>query len=81
MIMPRYQHSFDTRICTCFESDIADFEEAFDDWIDSFADSAAKRAALLNSDESTKTLIQGVVWNNTDLIEDTSAPAQAGDNS
>lgn len=81
MIMPRYQHSFDTRICICFESDIEDFDEAFDTWIDSFADLAAKRAALLNSDESIKTLIQGVVWNNTDPIDEPTAPAQASDNS
>ena len=71
--MARYCHSFDTRICISFESEIEDFEEAFDTWIDSFPDSAAKRAALLNSDESAKTLMQGVSWNNTDFIEDTLA--------
>lgn len=71
--MARYRHSFDTRICICFESDIEDFDEAFDTWITTFPDSATKRAALLDSDESTKTLMQGVAWNQTDFIEDTLA--------
>jgi hypothetical protein len=62
----RYTHSFDTRIAINFESDIEDFDEAFDEWIDSFPDSAAKRAALLNGSESTKTLMQGVIHNQTD---------------
>jgi hypothetical protein len=62
----RYTHSFDTRIAINFDSDIEDFDEAFDEWISQFPDSAAKRAALLNGDESTKTLMEGVIHNQTD---------------
>ncbi|MEB3320130.1 MAG: hypothetical protein VKI63_04235 [Cyanobium sp.] len=68
MTRDRYQHSFDTHICINFESEIENFDEAFDAWISSFPDSAARRAALLNSDESTKTLIRGVSWKQTDFI-------------
>lgn len=66
----RYTHSFDTRIAINFDSDIEDFDEAFDAWIGTFPDSAAKRAALLNGDESTKTLMQGIIWNQTDESPD-----------
>jgi hypothetical protein len=69
--MARYTHSFDTRIAVSFESDIEDFDAAFDTWIDSFSDAAAKRAALLNGDESTWDLMKGVIHNWT---EDTQNP-------
>jgi hypothetical protein len=62
----RYTHSFDTRVAINFESDIEDFDEAFDEWITQFPDSAAKRAALLNGDESTKNLLKGIIHNQTD---------------
>jgi hypothetical protein len=62
----RYTHSFDTRIAINFESDIEDFDEAFDEWISQFPDSAAQRAALLNGDDSTKELIRGVSHARTD---------------
>lgn len=62
----RYTHSFDTRIAINFESDIEDFDEAFNAWASSFPDSASARAALLNGDESTKTLMEGIVHNQTD---------------
>jgi hypothetical protein len=62
----RYTHSFDTRIAINFESDIEDFDEAFDEWISQFPDAAARRKALLNGDESTKDLMKGIVHNQTD---------------
>lgn len=69
--MARYRHSFDTRIAIIFESDIEDFDEAFDAWISQFSDSAAQRAALLNGGESTKDLMKGVIHN---WSEDTQSP-------
>ena len=72
--MPRYTHSFDTRIAVSFESDIDDFDEAFDTWMVQFPDSAARRAALLNGDESTNTLIEGVIHNYTEDAEDHETP-------
>jgi hypothetical protein len=62
----RYTHSFDTRICVKFDSDIEDFDEAFDAWIDQFPDSASKRAALLKGSESTRDLMRGIIHNQTD---------------
>jgi hypothetical protein len=72
--MPRYTHSFDTCIAVSFKSDIEDFDEAFDTWIVQFPDSAARRAALLDGDESTKTLIEGIIFNHTEDTEDPETP-------
>lgn len=62
----KYTHYFDVRIANSFESDIEDFEDAFDHWLStSFADRTAIRAALLTSDEDTKSLLAGVVYSDT----------------
>jgi len=62
----KYTHSFDVRLAQQFESDIPDFDDAFDKWAEGFKDSLTFRQALLNSDESTKSLCQGIIWSDTD---------------
>ena len=56
----KYTHSFDVRLAQQFESDIADFDDAFDKWAESFKDSLSFRQALLDTDESTKSICQGI---------------------
>ena len=63
--MPRYTHCFDVRIAQSFESDIEDFEEAFEAWAAQFKTSSELRTALLSSDESTKSIIQGLDYSDT----------------
>jgi hypothetical protein len=72
----RYTHFFDVRLAVSFGSDIEDFDEAFDAWAESFPNRESLRKALLNSDESTKTLLQGIVHSDT---HDNLIPAAAGD--
>ena len=62
----KYTHYFDVRIAQQFDSDNPDFDEAFDEWVESFRDSLALRQALLDTDESTKTMCQGIEWSETD---------------
>lgn len=64
--MARYTHYFDVRISNSFESDIEDFDDAFDEFIDGFKDVDAKRKRLLHTDESTSSLMKGIVYNGTD---------------
>ena len=61
-----YTHSFDVRIAQQFESDIEDFEDAFEKWAESFKNSLSFRQALLDTNESTKSICQGIVWSDTD---------------
>jgi hypothetical protein len=75
MIEPRYTHFFDVRLAVSFGSDIEDFDAAFDAWAESFTSRESLRKALLNSDESTKTLLQGIAYSDT---HDNLAPAAAG---
>jgi len=62
---PRYTHYFDTRIAIHFESDIEDFDEAFNAWMDSLPGTSARRRALTEGDESVTTLREGVIWSET----------------
>jgi hypothetical protein len=67
----RYTHYFDTRIEIQFDSDIEDFDEAFDEWMAQFFDSAARRKALLDGGESTKDLMRGIIHSDTiDTLDD-----------
>lgn len=66
--MAKFLHSFDVRISKQFESDIEDFDEAFNAWASSFADRSALRKNLLTTDEGTKSILQGIVHNQTDSI-------------
>ena len=68
--MPRYTHSFDTRVCIIFDSDIEDFDDALNAKFKELAASSHSQTAvrdfLLDGDESTKTLIEGIIYNQTD---------------
>lgn len=64
--MARYTHHFDVHLSNSFESNIEDFDEAFDEFIDGLGDVEAKRKRLLHTDESTKSLMKGIVYNQTD---------------
>lgn len=75
----KYTHYFDVRLSNSFESDTEDFYEAFDAWCAFFQDISALRTALLCSYEGTKSLLQGVIYGDTFVIEETSAPAPAGE--
>jgi len=66
----KYTHSFDVRIAQQFDSDIEDFDDAFDEWAESFKDSLSFRQALLATDESTKSICQGIIWSDTDPTPD-----------
>ncbi len=61
----KYHHYFDVRIANDFHSDIEDFDEAFEAWAEKFTDRSALRARLLASDESLKTICQGIVHSET----------------
>jgi len=76
----RYTHYFDVRLANSFQSDIEDFDEAFDAWCDSFPDKLSLREKLLVSDESTMSILKGVLHSDTCVNQDTSAPAAAADN-
>lgn len=67
--MPLYTHYFDVRIAQSFESGIEDFDEAFDEWCKQFATTSELRSALLTSDESTKSILQGIDHSDTDGSE------------
>lgn len=67
--MAKFTHSFDVRICKQFESGIEDFDEAFNAWADGFADRSALRKELLTTDEGTKSILQGVIHNQTDSLD------------
>jgi len=61
----KYTHYFDVRLAQQFDSDISDFDEAFEEWAKGFKDSLSFRKALVESDESTKTLCEGIIWSET----------------
>lgn len=75
----RYTHYFDMRLANSFESDVEDFDEAFDAWCNSFPDRPSLRIALLTSDEGTKSILQGVLHSETCENQNTSALAAAGE--
>tara|TARA_Y100000589_G_scaffold283019_1_gene280828 strand:+ start:267 stop:482 length:216 start_codon:yes stop_codon:yes gene_type:complete len=62
----KYTHYFDVQLAQQFDSDIPDFDEAFEEWAKGFKDSLTLREALLDSDESTRSLCQGIIWSETD---------------
>ena len=68
--MTRYVHYFDVRIARQFESHIGDFERAFEKWASSFPTDFMLRDELLSSDESTQSILDGIVYSDTDPIDD-----------
>lgn len=78
----RYTHYFDVRLANSFESDIEDFEDAFDHWCATqFQTSLDLRKALLDSNEGIKSILEGILHSDTCENDDNdlSAPAPAGD--
>ena len=61
----KYTHCFDVRIANHFQSDIEDFDAAFNVWADQFPDSLELRNRLLSSDEGIKSILQGIVFSET----------------
>lgn len=76
----RYTHYFDIRLANSFESDIEDFDEAFDAWCNSFPDRPSLRKRLLSSDEETKSILKGLLHSDTCENQDTLAPIETGVN-
>lgn len=58
----KYTHYFDVRVANHFQSDIEDFDAAFNVWAEQFTDSHELRKHLLSSDEDTKSILQGIVY-------------------
>lgn len=67
--MSHYVHYFDVRIARQFESHIRDFERAFEKWASSFPTDFMLRDELLCSDESTQSILDGIVFSDTDQID------------
>ena len=63
--MAKFTHAFDVRVANSFESDCEDFEEAFNKWAKSFDNDVLLRKALLTSDESTNSILQGIQHSET----------------
>ena len=65
----KYTHYFDIRLANSFESETDDFEVAFEEWAKTFPSSQALRQKLPDSDESIKTIMQGIVWSDTEGLD------------
>ena len=61
-----YTHHISVNFTTSFESDIEDIEEAFDKWLESFSSVDDRRRALLSTNESTRSIVEGVIFVGTD---------------
>jgi hypothetical protein len=78
--MKQFTHCFDVRISRQIESDIEDFDDALNAWINSFPSITALRNALLSTTEDTHSLAKGILHSDTWHNKPTLAPATAGDN-
>ena len=61
----KYTHCFDFSVSQSFDSDVEDFDEALTQWIYSFGSVSELRKALMSSDESTKSILSGIVLSDT----------------
>jgi len=68
--MARYTHYFDVCISNSFDSDIEDFDKALEKWLDDLGTIENKRREILFTDDSTSSLIKGIVY--SDTLEDES---------
>lgn len=65
-----FHHSFELCISNVgFESEIEDFDEAFDAWVYSFPTLDSLRKALLTTNESTKSLLDATIHSGTEKLE------------
>ena len=63
--MARYTHYFDVCVSNSFDSDIEDFEEALNKWLGDLGTIENKRREILSTDESTSSLMRGIVHTDT----------------
>lgn len=63
--MARYTHYFDVCVSNSFDSDIEDFEEALNKWLGDLGTIENKRREILSTDESTSSLMRGIVYTDT----------------
>ena len=68
--MARYTHYFDVCISNSFDSDIEDFDKALEMWLHGLGTIENKRKEILSTDESTSSLIRGIIY--SDTLEDES---------
>ena len=68
--MARYTHCFYVCISNSFDSDTEDFDEALERWLDGLGTIENKRKEVLSTDESTSSLIKGIIY--SDTLEDES---------
>lgn len=61
-----YTHHILVSFTTSFKSDTEDIEEAFDRWLESFSSVDDRRQALLSTNESTRSIVEGVIFIGTD---------------
>ncbi len=66
----KYTHHFDVRVANHFQSDIEDFDAAFNAWAVQFPDSHELRKRLLSTDEGIKSILQGIVYFETNDEEE-----------
>ena len=65
----KFAHYFDVCISKRIESDIEDFDDALNTWINSYESIDTLRNALLTTDQSTKDLLKGILHSDTWLIK------------
>ena len=63
--MARYTHYCDVCVSNSFDSDIEDFEEALNKWLGDLGTIENKRREILSTDESTSSLMRGIVHTDT----------------
>ena len=63
--MARYTHYFDVCVSNSFDSDIEDFGKALDKWLGDLGTTENKRREILSTDESTSSLMRGIVYADT----------------
>jgi hypothetical protein len=61
----KYTHYFDFRVSQSFDSDVKDFNKALSQWMDSFKSASEFRKALINSDESLRSLLSDIAFSDT----------------
>jgi hypothetical protein len=60
--MTKYKHSFYVTFPISFESGEREFDDAFDEWANTFKGEEKFREALLNCEDDVKTICSSVDW-------------------